>query len=620
MANTPDTAKPKWGVYKNSKGDLRVFSTKNPPPKGWGKAKGTSTYKTKANAANQITRLRSASAATGGPARAAQKALSKAPGVQPTYGDIIKKLGGNAAKFAKYALRATGAGLALEAAVVALGKGQGLTPKQKEVFKAAGIPLSRFGGESQRVFTEQSGSIERAKERQANRDAAKKKKAAAAKSKALAARPDAGPTGDVGDNLGKIRAVQSAKANRERRGRETAERKATAAKLTKSRKTEGIGAAPYGPKSKATPKRDTVEDIPGIDTGKKAMSEKTIKDVVAPSKSQLKKRAADKLEQSRKTEGIGAAPYGPKSKAKPKTTKRQVTPSGVSPELLKVAPGSRAERVTAAPPKLARTSRAGEPIRNQGAFDLINPEGWKGHRPQPFSSGSKRGGQDAKPVRGGIGDFPGKKGELLPTGPRKAAPPRPRAKQSADLPVAEGFIAAGKTRGQSSAAKAKEAYANEAARRKQRDETRTKALYHGASQADASAGGDFGKLGGLPRRPIPRPQPEFSKKKGPGATKKTKAPTPSQEEDISGAIKELRAAPGGERKRVRKPAADLGRRGRKYEATDMQEREWERMQEEAEQYARKGGKITKKKAVKKSSTSNRSRPKNPTLQKTSYNY
>jgi hypothetical protein len=40
---------------------------------------------------------------------------------------------------------------------------------------------------------------------------------------------------------------------------------------------------------------------------------------------------------------------------------------------------------------------------------------------------------------------------------------------------------------------------------------------------------------------------------------------------------------------------------------------------------RKGGKITKKKATKapakkKSSTSNRSRPKNPTLQKTSYNY
>ena len=44
-----------------------------------------------------------------------------------------------------------------------------------------------------------------------------------------------------------------------------------------------------------------------------------------------------------------------------------------------------------------------------------------------------------------------------------------------------------------------------------------------------------------------------------------------------------------------------------------------------EQGQRKGGKITKKKATKapakkKSSTSNRSRPKNPTLQKTSYNY
>ena len=74
---------------------------------------------------------------------------------------------------------------------------------------------------------------------------------------------------------------------------------------------------------------------------------------------------------------------------------------------------------------------------------------------------------------------------------------------------------------------------------------------------------------------------------------------------------------GGKRKRDTFDAS-LGKRRRRLEATDKQDREWEEMHDRAPQ--RKGGKITKKKATKKSSTSYRSRPKNPTLQKTSYNY
>ena len=72
------------------------------------------------------------------------------------------------------------------------------------------------------------------------------------------------------------------------------------------------------------------------------------------------------------------------------------------------------------------------------------------------------------------------------------------------------------------------------------------------------------------------------------------------------------------------PSLKQKRRGQ-YSANKRDEDEWERMREE-NQGARKGGKITKKKATrkqaapKKSSTSHRSRPKNPTLQKTSYNY
>tara|TARA_R100001244_G_C5142726_1_gene128208 strand:- start:169 stop:891 length:723 start_codon:yes stop_codon:yes gene_type:complete len=184
-------------------------------------------------------------------------------------------------------------------------------------------------------------------------------------------------------------------------------------------------------------------------------------------------------------------------------------------------------------------------------------------------------------------------------------------------------------------AQIKEQRARQKALEAQKAKSRTKALYHGASQADASAGGDFGKLGGLPRRPIPRPQPEFSKKRGPGAIKKTKAPTPSQKEVISGAVakqklRESREEFTGEKEwrdpdKMKKrgtliePSLEQKRRGQ-YSANKRDEDERKRMEEEAEQYARKGGKITKKKAVKKSSTSPRSRPKNPTLQKTSYNY
>jgi hypothetical protein len=156
------------------------------------------------------------------------------------------------------------------------------------------------------------------------------------------------------------------------------------------------------------------------------------------------------------------------------------------------------------------------------------------------------------------------------------------------------------------------------------------AFFRGKQQLDDSTIQPRFELGGLGKRKAGDPSdpiPEFSKKKGPGAIGTTKAPTPSQKEVISGAIKELRAAPGGERKRVRKPAADLGRRGRKYEATDAQEREWEEMQRKAEMLGqRKGGEIKKKKkatkapAKKQYAHSHRARPKNPTISKTSYNY
>ena len=55
------------------------------------------------------------------------------------------------------------------------------------------------------------------------------------------------------------------------------------------------------------------------------------------------------------------------------------------------------------------------------------------------------------------------------------------------------------------------------------------------------------------------------------------------------------------------------------------EDEWEERQREVEHYGRKGGEIKKKKATKapakkEYSTSHRARPKNPTINKTSYNY
>jgi len=76
---------------------------------------------------------------------------------------------------------------------------------------------------------------------------------------------------------------------------------------------------------------------------------------------------------------------------------------------------------------------------------------------------------------------------------------------------------------------------------------------------------------------------------------------------------------GGRRKPGYTPDVALGKRRRKYEAADKRKRDFDYMEEE-QGGQRKGGKITKKKATKKSSTSHRSRPKNPTLQKTSYNY
>ena len=71
---------------------------------------------------------------------------------------------------------------------------------------------------------------------------------------------------------------------------------------------------------------------------------------------------------------------------------------------------------------------------------------------------------------------------------------------------------------------------------------------------------------------------------------------------------------GGRRKPGYTPDVALGKRRRKYEAADKRKRDFDYMEEE-QGGQRKGGKITKK-----SSTPRRSRPKNPTLQKTSYNY
>ena len=95
-----------------------------------------------------------------------------------------------------------------------------------------------------------------------------------------------------------------------------------------------------------------------------------------------------------------------------------------------------------------------------------------------------------------------------------------------------------------------------------------------------------------------------------------KAEKRGRSETFSGSDPSIERSPSGKAKRYGK--SWLG-------ARPQDEAEWERMREE-NQGARKGGKITKKKATrkqaapKKSSTSHRSRPKNPTLQKTSYNY
>jgi hypothetical protein len=156
----------------------------------------------------------------------------------------------------------------------------------------------------------------------------------------------------------------------------------------------------------------------------------------------------------------------------------------------------------------------------------------------------------------------------------------------------------------------------------QKAKTRNKALYHSSRQADDSAGGEFGKLGVENRHPDSRPQTEFSRAQPKKLTsakqdKAIRMATAAQGDEFSPGVKK-KPSPS-------RPNVGLGSRGRKYEATDVQERDWERMREE-NQGARKGGKITKKKATrkqaapKKSSTSHRSRPKNPTLQKTSYNY
>jgi hypothetical protein len=193
-------------------------------------------------------------------------------------------------------------------------------------------------------------------------------------------------------------------------------------------------------------------------------------------------------------------------------------------------------------------------------------------------------------------------------------------------------VTTGNNKVKSSPAEIKEARKIEAARRKQVQKDKNLSSYfRGKQQLDDSTIqprfelGSLGTRAGTSRSRLRDPIPEFSKKKGPGATRTPKAPTPSQKDAISGAIKELREAPGGERKRIRKPDADLGKRGRKYEATDEQEREWEEMHRESEQYARKGGEIKKKKATKAPAKkqyahSHNARPKNPTINKTSYNY
>ena len=621
--------KSKWKLYQHgTKGTYKIIKVGAAIPEGFGQVPNTGAFSKHANVRKKMQDLKS----KGSPFDQKFKSPGSGKAGQPTYGDIIKRLGGNLGKFAKYAVKTTGAALALEAGIVALGRGQGLNKEQKAVFKAAGVPRSIWGGESQGVFRDQVASMERAKQRQAERDTAKKEKA-------------------------------------------------DKAELEQSRKKEGIGAAPYGPKPKApTSVKTRTSFVPEAPAKKPGASSPTV--AVGNVGKIRKKQKADKLiadnlkeieeKEAKKnivkstTRGLPKTatdlPFeaGPKRERATRKTVRNRTNIGGRPSKVSPAPGSvtgekeafmrREEKVTPRPetsierskrmqPQVAAKlkdaqkrlapsntaitrrgprvedmqgsgmgattaaprpapprpgfkprppSQAGEPVPSQGGFDP-RPGGWTGHKPGPFSSATKK-----RPP----GDVTGEKQAFMKRtdAAQKAKSRSLTSRQRSNLPTAK-----------------------------------VSGAPIGAKPVGKLGTEGFGRLGTAHRLDV---TPEASK------TRPKQVLSAAQKKDISGAVKKQKrrelataATPGmapawrnpdlakvkGTRgtRSIGKPVIDpklkQERRGQ-YSVTEKQKRDWEELERE-QGGRRKGGKITKK-----SSTSRRSRPKNPTLQKTSYNY
>ena len=583
--------KSKWKLYQHgTKGTYKIIKVGATIPEGFGQVPNTGAFSKHANVRKKMQDLKS----KGSPFNQKFKSPGSGKAGQPTYGDIIKRLGGNLGKFAKYAVKTTGAALALEAGIVALGRGQGLNKEQKAVFKAAGVPRSIWGGESQGVFRDQVASMERAKERQADRDAGKKKRQARATRKGFE---------------GMESAMKPKAASKSVTTRASLVPEAPAKKPGASSPTVAVG-------NVGKLKRKQEADKRIADNLKEIEEKKARQNIVKSTTRGLPKTATDLP--------FEAGPRHAKATEKTVTTRANMggRSSKVSP-----APGSvtgekeafmrREEKVTPRPETSIERSKRMQP---QVAAKLKDAQ----KRLAPSNTAITRRGPRVEDMQDrGMGAItaaprpapprPGFKPPVPAASRPRTTPMMPRGQDMAGMAPPDKVVSAGPKRkdpyqktapigGKYSQAEVKEAIAKDAAKQKQKAKTRTKALFHGARQADASAGGEFGKLGKENRRPVSRPElTRFGKKPKISA---------EQKKTISGAVKKQKST-WRDPDKLRKTLDPSLKQKKRDDWTYMEEEQGGR---------RKGGKITKKKATKKSSTPRRSRPKNPTLQKTSYNY
>ena len=540
-AYTSGNLKPvKWQIIINEKGTYKIIKAGSEIPSGHDKVGGT--FKTKKSANNKIKNLKVTQ-----PGAIAQPKF-KSPGKgrlgTQTFGDKAwkaAKLGGKAALGVARAIPGTAAAMALE---TALGPGQGLTDKQKATAREAGIPVSKLGGTSQRSFTEMEGTINRAKQRQADRDAAKAKRS----------------------------------DRRERAGQAELEANMP----------------------RPAPKRNVVEDIPGMDTGRKPMSKKKILDTVSPTKQQTmtaQKRAGK------------AQRFRPMPKPAPKRNVVEDIP-GMDPGKLReiskkkilntISP--RKAPLAMEDPREGGVSGDEKPANRALSWqERLKSENVRKRRKDESPRPAPKSRSPRTPAFKGVGGVPAYgPAPLNKASATTEADPLP--KDTTKRPVPQKV--AGSTSGKKEAFM-KRKTASDKPHRYSPEE------YTSSGRRNVPDTKEFVGLKEANRNRVIKDAVADLKKK-------------KYTEEFTGE-KEWRDPDKITTKAQRiDPSLKQKRRGQ-YSANKRDEDEWERMREE-NQGARKGGKITKKKATrkqaapKKSSTSHRSRPKNPTLQKTSYNY